>query len=105
VPISEVLEHAFVSSHRALLGKVNSGQSTDGWRDDVFPRRVEYVVSCLALLETIVTSGRATAYLPDYYAATLPVAPLKITDCPYVCRQAVKLVALGRATGWINQVF
>ena len=106
VPIDIVLEHGFASPDRPFLGRTRPRQSLDGWRDDAFPRRIEYVVSSLKLLETLVTQGRILAYLPDYYARTLRVLTLDISGCPYSCKQTVKLVAPeSRSTSWINQVF
>lgn len=105
IPVEKVLQHPFASPSQPLLGKVGLRQSLDGWRDDQFPRRVEYLTSSLKLLEELVTSGKAIAYLPDYYCENLSVEVLKISGCPYSCSQKVKLVLRkGASTGWMNQV-
>lgn len=105
-PVSQVLEHSFVSPSNPLLGRVGLKQSLDGWRDDQFPRKVVYLTSSLKLLEEIVESGKAIAYLPDYYASKLKLQTLKISGCPYSCHQKVRLVARQpKDIGWINQLF
>lgn len=106
VAVEEVLKHSFVSPSRPILGKVGLKQSFDGWRDDEFTRNVAYLTTSLKLLESFVTSGRALAYLPDYYAEQLDVLPIKVLGCPYTCLQRIKLVARRpKQTGWLNQLF
>ncbi|MFZ4714473.1 MAG: LysR family transcriptional regulator [Bacteriovoracaceae bacterium] len=106
IPVKEVLKHTFVSPNNPLLGKVGLKQSLDGWRDDRFPRKVDYLTSSLKSLETILLQGKAIAYLPDYFGETLSVLPLNISDCPYSCQQKIKLVARDhKSLGWINQIF
>ena len=83
ITVDEVLTHGFVSSRLPLLGSVGAKQSTDGWRDDKFPRRVHYLASSLkVLMEEIVSRGLAVAYLPDYLPEYFgaPLAPLKISS-------------------------
>ena len=106
VPVDEVLKHSFVSPDNPLLGKVAARQSLDGWRDDQFPRRVDYLTSSLKIIEELVTSGRAIAYLPSYFCENLPLEFLKISGCPYSCSQKIKLVARNpKDTSWLNQIF
>lgn len=106
VSIDEVLKYSFVSPDKDLLGKVGPRQSLDGWRDDQFPRKVEYLTSSLKLLEELVVSGKAIAYLPNYYCETLPLEYLRISGCPYICVQKIRLVAKNpKDTSWINQIF
>ena len=78
VTIERLLEHAFVSPNRRLLGVVGAKQSMDGWRDDKFPRRIGFLASSLKLMEELVVEGQAVAYLPDYYARQIDVLPLKV---------------------------
>jgi DNA-binding transcriptional LysR family regulator len=106
VPVAQVLEHAFVSPSNPLLGKVGLKQSLDGWRDDQFPRKVEFLTSSLKLLEELVVSGKAIAYLPEYYGERLSAQALKISGCPYSCVQKVRVVARNpKDIGWLNQLF
>jgi DNA-binding transcriptional LysR family regulator len=106
VPVQEVIKHPFVSPSRPILGQVGLKQSLDGWRDDEFTRNVAYLTTSLKLLEALVSTGRALAYLPDYYADQLGVLAIKVTGCPYTCTQKIKLVARRpQDTGWLNQVF
>lgn len=106
IPVTEVLEHAFVSPDRPILGKVGAKQSADGWRDDKFPRRIDYRTTSLKTLEELVLRGRAVAYLPDYFAENVDLVPLTISGCPYTCVQRIKLVARKPiVSGWLNQLF
>jgi DNA-binding transcriptional LysR family regulator len=106
IPVDEVLRYAFVSPSHPLLGQVGRRQSFDGWREDKFPRKVEYLASSLKILEEIVSRGRAIAYLPDYLAAKLDVLPLKISGCPYHCSQTIRVITRAtRNLGWLNQLW
>lgn len=106
VPVEKVLEYPFVSPNHPLLGKVGLKQSLDGWRDDQFPRRVDFLTSSLKLLEELVIQGKALAYLPDYYAKRIGAEVLKISGCPYSCSQKVRLVAKNpKDRSWMNQWF
>jgi len=106
ITVEEVLRYPFVSPSRPILGRVGLKQSLDGWRDDEFTRKVTFLTTSLKLLEALVTTGRALAYLPDYYAQQLEVLPLRVTGCPYSCAQKIKLVARSpKNMGWLNQLF
>lgn len=106
VSVKELLEHAFVSPNLPLLGKVGMKQSLDGWRDDEFPRRVDFTTSSLKTLEELLVSGEAVAYLPDYLGKDLDVVALKVEGCPYSCSQKIKLVARkSRGLRWIDEIF
>jgi DNA-binding transcriptional LysR family regulator len=93
VPIKTLLQHGFVCSSRPILGAMKPEQSVDGWRDDHFQRRIDYVVPSLLLIEEIVESGAALTYLPEHLVARLNVLPLSISGCPYSCKQTVKIMA------------
>jgi DNA-binding transcriptional LysR family regulator len=106
VSIEKLLQYPFVSPSNPLLGKVGLKQSLDGWRDDQFPRKVEYLTSSLKILEEIVFSGKAIAYLPDYFCEKSRIEALKVSGCPYSCVQKIWLVARNpKNIGWLNQLF
>ena len=106
VPVVDVLRHGFVCPDRPILGLTAKRQSPDGWRDDKFPRRVDYVADSLRLIEELVVGGDAVAYLPDYHVAQIDVAVLKISGCPYSCTQSAKLFARDpHEAGWLNRLF
>jgi DNA-binding transcriptional LysR family regulator len=106
IPIEEVLKHAFASPNHPLLGQVNARQSIDGWRDDQFPRRVAFFTSSLKLLEEMALRGRAIVYLPEYYGQSLGLQALKISGCPYVCKQKIRLISRSpHEISWLNQIF
>ncbi len=103
VSVDELLTFAFVSPNRPLFGKLGAGQSLDGWRDDKFPRRIDYLTSSLKILEEVVASGKAVAYLPDYLGVDLGLVAIQVTGCPFVCRQKIKLVVRNpRELSWLD---
>ena len=65
--VDEVLKYSFVSPSNPLLGKVGIKQSLDGWRDDQFPRKVEYKTSSLKLLEELVTNSKDLGWLNQIF--------------------------------------
>ena len=106
IPVQKVLEYPFVSPSEPVLGKVGVAPSHDGWRDDKFPRRIDYRASRVALMVELVGAGLAVAYLPDYLVAQLKFKILTVTGCPYSCKQKVRLVAKRPGEiGWLNSLF
>lgn len=106
VPVEDALRFGFVSPNHPLLGKVGAKQSLDGWRDDQFPRKIDYLTSSLKVLEEFVANGLAIAYLPEYFCKNLNFEVLQITGCPYSCEQKIKLVARNpKELSWLNQIF
>ncbi|MEZ4271854.1 MAG: hypothetical protein R3C68_10625 [Myxococcota bacterium] len=106
MPIDQVLQHCFVGPSLPLFGKVGAKASLDGWRDDKFPRLLDYSASSLKIIEALVVEGKALGYFPVYYCEGLPVEFLKIVGCPYTCAQKIRLVAnRPHESGWMNQVF
>jgi hypothetical protein len=37
--------------------------------------------------------GLALAYLPDFFVALSKLKVIKVTNCPYVCKQKIRMVA------------
>ena len=106
IPIEEVLKYPFVSPDSAILGKVASSGSIDGWRDDKFPRQIKYKVCGLKLMENLIQEGLALGSLPDYFVEGAGLIPLKITGCPYSCHQTVRLIAKDpTALSWLNKLW
>lgn len=92
VPIETVLEHGFACPEPGILGQLGARQSSDGWRDDKFPRRIEFVTPSLHVLCNIVQAGLAVAYLPDVIARSMSLETIKVTGCPYSCTQKIRVV-------------
>ncbi len=92
ISIDEMLKYDFVVPENAILGKIHAEASADGWRDDKFKRQHKYVASSLKMIEQLVATNEALAYLPDYYQKQLDFVALKITGCPYSCKQNIKLI-------------
>jgi len=106
VAVERVLEHPFVSAKHPIFGKVDKKQSPDGWRDDEFPRKIEFVTTSFSLMKQIIESGKAIAYLPDYLVRELDVVTLKVKGCPYKCEQSIKAVAKNPSDrSWLKSYF
>ncbi len=106
VDIEEALKHSFVIPTYGFLGKVKSEQSFDGWRDDKFPRKLDFQVSHASTLYQIVESGVAIAYLPEYIVNNLDVKILNIKGCPYTCEQNIYVtLKKDHQVSWLNHIF
>lgn len=106
IPVEEVLKFPFVSPESAMLGKISTSASLDGWRDDKFPRQIRYRSSGLKIMEKLLERGHALAYLPDYYVKELDLVYLNVTGCPYSCQQSVKLICRDpEALGWMSKIW
>lgn len=92
VPIEEVLSYDFLTPAENLFGLIQDG-SNDGWRDDKFLRKIRFKDVGLKTLETLLLRGQVIAYLPPYFANSLPIRKLKILDCPYSCEQEIVMAA------------
>ncbi len=106
IHVDELLQHGFVVPKNNILGKISRSDSTDGWRDDKFPRKIKYTSSSLKTLENLVRSGRAVAYLPEYHGDSSGFEKLNIEGCPYHCKQKVVLFTKNKLrSGWLNTLF
>lgn len=103
IPVEELLEHSFVSPDQAILGQISKSSSSDGWRDDRFPRQIKFKVCGLKLMENLIQEGMALGYLPDYFIKNSDLVPLQIFGCSYTCRQTIRIISKDpKALGWIN---
>jgi len=89
---AEVLAHDFACPSRSLFCGVQRGARSDGWRDDQLPRKIRYWTDDLQLLLTLVKSGEALAYLPDFALADPELRRIHVTDCAFECVEQVALV-------------
>jgi len=106
IHVNELLEHAFVSPDSAMLGQVSNSASTDGWRDDKFPRKIQYKVCGLKFMENLIHSGAALGYLPDYFIKESGLTPLRIDGCPYSCKQTVRVLTKNPTDlSWLAQIW
>lgn len=102
---AQVLEHDFACPSRSLFCGVQRGSRSDGWRDDVLPRKIRYWSDDLQLLLQLVKSGDALAYLPDFALDDPALLRIQVDDCPFVCIEEVALVWNRRQAGsWLSQL-
>ena len=102
VPIADLLQHDFVAPLTPPFASLHNQSATDGWRDDVFARKIRYRTDNLLLVQQLLHQGRALAYLPDYAIAAWQLRTVPVTGCPYRCVQDVAMVyrpSLGQ--GWV----
>ncbi|MDP1979076.1 LysR family transcriptional regulator [Undibacterium sp.] len=92
VSSSQVLAHDFVSPTRSLFCGKQRGKRSDGWRDDQLPRKIAYWMDDLQLLLSMLKSGKALAYLPDFALADTELVRLEVVDCGFSCSEEVHLV-------------
>lgn len=106
VHVDRVLTFPFVVPQSDILGRINKSDSTDGWRDDKFPRKISYISNSLKTIESLLYSGLAIAYLPDFFGANSGFLKLNIEGCPYSCKQKVRLFTKDKKrSSWINELF
>jgi len=103
--IDQVLPHDFACPNRSLFCGIERGARADGWRDDRLPRRIRYWVEDLQVLMSLVRSGHALAYLPDFALDEPGLVRVKLSDCPYTCVETTYLVwRPSAASGWHRYV-
>jgi DNA-binding transcriptional LysR family regulator len=98
---AEVLSHDFACPSRSMFCGVQRGARSDGWRDDQLPRKIRYWTDDLQLLLSLVKSGAALAYLPDFALDDPELRRVHVTDCAFECVEQVALVwNQVRASAW-----
>jgi DNA-binding transcriptional LysR family regulator len=64
---------------------IGRGSRPDRWRDDRLPLRVRYLVEDLKGLMSLIRSGHALAYLPDFALREPGLVRVKLSYCPNEC--------------------
>ena len=102
---AQVLAYDFACPSRSLFCGVQRGARSDGWRDDQLPRKIRYWTDDLQLLLTLVKSGEALAYLPDFALADPELRRIHVTDCAFECVERVALVwNRDKASAWQREL-
>ena len=102
---ADVLAYDFACPSRSMFCGVQRGPRSDGWRDDQLPRKIRYWTDDLQLLLTLVKSGVALAYLPDFALADSELRRIHVTDCDFECVEQVALVWNHvRASAWQREL-
>jgi DNA-binding transcriptional LysR family regulator len=103
-PIETVLEHDFVAPLNAMFVGLEQAAS-DGWRDDVFERKIRYRSDDILLMKHLLDAGQALAYMPDFLVKQLGLNVLNISGCPYRCTQEILMVHNpSAASGWMQRL-
>lgn len=91
----------FVCPSRSLFCGLRRGLGSDGWRDEALPRRIRYRADDLHGLLTLVRSGHALAYLPEFLIAQEGLLGVELQGAPFHCEeQALLLWRPAAAMGW-----
>lgn len=91
VSVHQVVEHPFVVPSGYSMGKAFESESADGWRDDVYPRKVQFEAASIKTIESLILSGVAIGYLPKKEVVKTAFKVIDINDCPYSNIQTVKI--------------
>ena len=107
VTAADVLQHDLVCPTRSLLCGLRRGACSDGWRDDILPRRIRFLADDLHTLLILVRCGQALAYLPGFLVAQEGLGTLTLDDSPLHCEEQALLLwrpteALGWQARWIR---
>ena len=99
--LARVLAHDFACPTRSMLCGQARGARSDGWRDDRLPRRIRYSVDDLQVLVSLVQSGQALAYLPEFALRECGLVRIDIVDSPFKCTETAHLAwRPAAAAGW-----
>ena len=91
--MEKLLKYDFVTPSVSPYNGQESGLGCDGWRNDVFPRKLTIEYNDYSVLGQIVRSGSMLAYLPDYLLRDLDLVRVLVTDCLYSCQEKLLLVS------------
>jgi DNA-binding transcriptional LysR family regulator len=99
--IKDVLKHPFVLPSKPFYnGSLGSWKgATDGWRDDLFPRKHSVLVPTFAVLSTMVKNGLGLGYLPKSLGKELGLNLVTISGCDEVCELAGYIFAKDSSKG------
>jgi DNA-binding transcriptional LysR family regulator len=101
-----LLDYDFVVPDESILGEIKAKEFKKDWQQESFNGIVKYQVSSIKILEALLLSGRAMAYIPDYLIESLDVGILNIIDCPYDSKQTVYMVCRDpKEISWLNQIW
>ena len=102
---AQILSYDFACPDRSLFCGIDRGTRSDGWRDDQLPRTIRFWLDDLQLLMSLVRSGQALAYLPDFALNDASLVRLHVSDSDYACVEQCWLVwRPSVASGWQNKL-
>lgn len=102
IGLENLLQFGFACPSRSLLCGIDRAARSDGWRDDIAPRRIQFWLDDLQLLTALVKAGNALAYLPDFALAEHGLVRVQAKGYPFSCVEQAQLVwQPGAAGGWV----
>lgn len=100
----DIQNHAFATPHISPFCGETRGLGCDGWRDQLVPRKVSWVVNDYAVLSQLVKSGQAIAYLPDFLIREWQLKQLTVEDYPHQYKEKVLLLHHKRTADWVIEL-
>ena len=99
--MEKVLACDFVSPTRSLFCGVERGANSDGWQNQMLPRRIRYWVDDLHVLLNLVQNGKALAYLPEFALRESGLIKVDAINSALHCSETALLVwRPSVAAGW-----
>jgi DNA-binding transcriptional LysR family regulator len=99
--LKEVLNYDFVSPNRSLFCGLDRGVRSDGWTDQQAQRKIRFWVEDLQLLVSLVQTGQALAYLPDFALDNANLFAIDVKNADLECVEQCWLVwRPATASGW-----
>jgi DNA-binding transcriptional LysR family regulator len=105
VSINEVLKYGFVCTEAKMFSNMQPGLSHDGWHDDVFQRRIQFLTKSMWVIQELVETGQAVAYIPDFLLKKWNVKRLNLSGCSLKCELEVFISYLPEKTpNWLLRI-
>lgn len=105
IPVGEILEYDFISPNLPLFGRTGEAKSIDGWRDDVYPRKITHIVESAALFRELLQRGVGLAYIPDFWAEKIGAEVIKVEGCSFVNKHHLYCSAkLAKDFSWLGNL-
>ncbi len=105
ISIQEVLRYNFISPNLPLFGRTGESKSIDGWRDDIHPRKISYIVETICVFKELLMRGQGLAYIPDFWAKKIGVEILNVQGCSFVNKAHIYCSAkLAKDYTWMDQL-
>ena len=82
--MAELLNYDFLSSNSPVWIHNGDVLSTDGWHDDLFPRKISVRAESLYLFRELIRVGKEIAFLPKFWAEANGLQELKVKGGPKI---------------------
>ncbi len=84
ISMEDILQYHFLSTKSPAWIHNGETLSTDGWDDDLFPRKISVRAESLYLFRELIAAGQEIAFLPKFWATANGLHELKIKGGPKI---------------------